>query len=76
MTFTNAAAALNRRLFDAVAIRPGERVLDIGCGGGLTSAEYARSAGVSGAVLGVDISETILRVPRERYAKTPSLKFL
>jgi len=44
----------------AANIRPGETVLDIGCGCGDTSIEMAGLVGVDGRVLGVDISEPIL----------------
>ncbi|MGQ0532827.1 MAG: class I SAM-dependent methyltransferase [Caulobacteraceae bacterium] len=51
------------------AFRPGERVLDIGCGAGATSIEIARRVGASGAVVGVDLSPQLLRVARERASK-------
>ncbi|MEW6472341.1 MAG: methyltransferase domain-containing protein [Actinomycetota bacterium] len=48
------------RLMAAAAIAPGERVLDIGCGNGLTSRDAARAAGERGQVLGVDLSGPML----------------
>jgi SAM-dependent methyltransferase len=48
------------QLMAAAAIAPGERVLDIGCGNGLTSREAARAAGDQGEVLGVDLSGPML----------------
>ncbi len=53
----------NERLRAAAAIRPGERVLDIGCGAGQTSLEAARAGG---HVLGVDVSEQMLDRARQR----------
>ena len=47
-------------LMAAAAIAPGERVLDIGCGNGLTSRDAARAAGPAGSVLGVDLSGPML----------------
>jgi SAM-dependent methyltransferase len=41
-------------------IRPGEAVLDIGCGCGDTSIDLARLVGATGEVVGVDISEPML----------------
>jgi SAM-dependent methyltransferase len=41
--------------------QPGERVLDIGCGGGETTLDLARAVSPGGAVLGVDISRTLLQ---------------
>jgi len=49
---------------DAANARPGERVLEIGCGTGGTTAELARAVGAGGHVLGVDISETLIEAAR------------
>jgi SAM-dependent methyltransferase len=48
------------QLMATAAIAPGERVLDIGCGNGLTSRDAARAAGEQGEVLGVDLSGPML----------------
>lgn len=66
---------LSRHLVEAVDARPGEHVLDIGCGGGPTSAAYAQAVGTDGAVLGVDISRVILDVTRQRFTALPQLRF-
>jgi SAM-dependent methyltransferase len=47
-------------LLKAAAIAPGERVLDIGGGNGITSRDAARAVGPSGEVLGVDLSGPML----------------
>jgi SAM-dependent methyltransferase len=49
----------------AYRIHPGHAVLDIGCGGGLTTREAARAA-APGSVLGIDISPGM--VERARHA--------
>lgn len=48
----------------AADARPGERVLDIGCGTGGTTAALARAVGAGGRVLGVDISEPLVGAAR------------
>jgi SAM-dependent methyltransferase len=53
----------------AAAPRPGERVIDIGCGCGGTSIEIARIVGAAGSVLGIDVSQPMLEVARSRGAQ-------
>jgi SAM-dependent methyltransferase len=60
------------QLMAAAAIAPGERVLDIGCGNGLTSRDAARATGEGGEVLGVDLSGPMLALAR-RLAKDEGL---
>jgi SAM-dependent methyltransferase len=48
----------------AAAPRHGEHVVDIGCGTGDTTAALARAVGLAGHVLGVDISETLIKAAR------------
>ena len=50
----------------AAGAQPGERVIDIGCGTGGTTAELAGAVGASGHVLGVDISEPLVEAARAR----------
>jgi len=62
----------HRHLMPAAAIAPGERILDIGCGNGLTSRDAARAAGPGGSVLGVDLSGPML-TRAEQLAKEEGL---
>ncbi|WP_280217930.1 class I SAM-dependent methyltransferase [Nocardia neocaledoniensis] len=57
----------NARLRAAARVGAGDRVLDIGCGTGLTTREAARAA-VGGSALGVDISAPMLAKARELSA--------
>jgi SAM-dependent methyltransferase len=63
-------AALTRELLDLAAPRPGERVLDIGCGAGTTVLELAMRVGSGGHALGADVSEPSLARARHRIAAT------
>ncbi len=63
--FTPITAAL----FDAAALKPGENVIDVGCGAGETT---LGAAARTGAALGVDVSEPLLGRARERAAAVGS----
>ena len=69
-------APLGQLVIDALAPRPGERVLDVGCGSGETSLQLAHTVGPEGAVTGVDISRPLLEVARRRAAGLPRVAFL
>jgi len=57
---------LTEHLLERAGARQGESVLDVGCGGGVTSRRLAEAVGPSGQVLGVDISAPILEVAKAR----------
>jgi SAM-dependent methyltransferase len=61
-------AAHGARALAQLNARPGERVLDVGCGCGDTALAIARAVGASGRVLGLDISAPMLARARERAA--------
>jgi ubiquinone/menaquinone biosynthesis C-methylase UbiE len=58
-------APFGLRAMGAADVRPGERVLDVGCGCGETSLELARRVGASGSVTGVDISRLLIETSRQ-----------
>jgi ubiquinone/menaquinone biosynthesis C-methylase UbiE len=71
--WVEAQAALDRvlrpfedLLVESVAVAPGNRVLDVGCGTGSTTLAFARVVGANGRAVGVDISEPMLTMARER----------
>ena len=66
---------LSEELLKAVDAKPGEKILDVGCGGGLTSFRLAEQVGEQGSVLGVDVSEPILEVARQRSANATGIEF-
>ncbi|MGW4032547.1 methyltransferase domain-containing protein [Streptomyces sp. NPDC004838] len=60
--------AYKRVLFDALDARPGQTVLDLGCGPGTDLEALARAVTDSGAVIGVDSSPEMTGRARERTA--------
>jgi ubiquinone/menaquinone biosynthesis C-methylase UbiE len=56
-------------LLDAVGLRPGDSVLDIGCGCGATTLSAARAVAAGDDVVGIDLSEPMLEPARTRAAE-------
>lgn len=55
----------------ALALRPGDRVLDVGVGPGLLAAEMAEEVGPTGRICGIDISDSMLAIARTRAGAEP-----
>jgi len=66
-------ARLGHRTIAVLAPKPGERVLDIGCGAGETTLDLAATGA---EVVGVDISRPLLDVARRRGAGVTDVSFL
>lgn len=56
--------------------QPGERVLDIGCGGGWTTRAIGTAVGAEGLAVGLDISPKLLAEARRRAAHLGQVRFL
>ena len=54
-------------------LRPGETVLDVGCGPGFLLAEMADEVGASGKVNGIDASAAMIALARNRCARAPAI---
>ncbi|MGH2939856.1 MAG: class I SAM-dependent methyltransferase [Solirubrobacterales bacterium] len=66
------AEGLGRHGETAMAVhppRPGDRVLDIGCGFGDTTRRLAELVGAEGEAVGVDVSEPFVELAREEAAE-------
>jgi SAM-dependent methyltransferase len=55
-------------LLDTLAVRAGESVLDVGCGGGTTTMALAHEVGPTGCVTGIDVSARLLALAGQRVA--------
>jgi ubiquinone/menaquinone biosynthesis C-methylase UbiE len=53
-------AAVSEQLLDELALRPGERVVELGCGAGSFSRRVIRRLGAGGVLVGVDATEGLL----------------
>lgn len=54
------------RLLEALAVQPGERVCDLGCGAGYLTLPLAERVGATGKVIAVDIQPEMLQALEER----------
>jgi SAM-dependent methyltransferase len=68
-------APLGAEAMRVLAVKPGERVLDIGCGCGQTGFDLAALTGAAGAVRGVDISRPMLEIAQARPGRPAWLAF-
>lgn len=69
-------APLGRTVMNTLALRPGEAVLDVGCGAGATTLELAEAVGATGRATGVDISRPLLESARLRSEGRANVEFL
>lgn len=61
--------AVTPYLLDALVLRPDERVLDVGCGGGKPTIAAARAVGPAGTAIGADISKPLTELAARRAAE-------
>jgi ubiquinone/menaquinone biosynthesis C-methylase UbiE len=60
------SAPLSERMLDLAGLRPGMRVLDLATGRGEPALRAARRVGPQGRVVGVELSEPLMRMAREK----------
>ena len=65
-------APVIKPLLEFAAPVEGSTVIDVGCGCGATTIELARTVGLEGRVIGLDISEPMLARARERLHSFPN----
>jgi ubiquinone/menaquinone biosynthesis C-methylase UbiE len=71
VTALEGAQAYKRQTFALLGVRPGDAVLDVGCGTGDDLRQLADLVGSSGRAVGLDSSETMLQQARSRCAGLP-----
>jgi arsenite methyltransferase len=67
--------AQRRIMLDAIAAKPGEKALDIGCGPGFVTEELALAVGSEGVVEAMDNSESSLAAARQKCARFSNVHF-
>jgi len=60
--------AFRRRAIDLLRLQPGDRVLDVACGTGLSFPRLREMVGERGAVVGVDVSAEMVALAQRRIA--------
>lgn len=70
--FEGMIAPIGAALLERAAYQPGERVLDLGCGGGATTLAIAQAVGPEGAALGLDIAPMLIAQAEARAAAAGS----
>jgi len=70
--FESMIAPIGAALLERADYAPGERVLDLGCGGGATTLAIAEAVGPDGAALGLDVAPMLIARAKERAAETGS----
>ena len=66
---TPGVVARRRVIGDKIALKRGERVVDIGSGPGFLVKEMAEAVGPSGSVLGIDVSDAMLTMAQSRCSE-------
>jgi ubiquinone/menaquinone biosynthesis C-methylase UbiE len=65
---TELGRSYKRRMLEALDIRPGQTVLDLGCGPGTDLSALAQAATVTGTVVGIDHDQATVNTARDRTA--------
>jgi SAM-dependent methyltransferase len=66
---TRAFQSFRRAIVDALPLRPGDVVLDVGCGTGLCFPLLRERIGPRGCIVGIDASADMVALARERVAR-------
>lgn len=71
---TNSQPSTVRAMLELLGVRPGDRVLDVGCGSGWTTALLAHLTGPDGHVTGVELIPEVLAACRRALGVVPHVE--
>src|SRR5262249_533944 len=69
------ATARRARILQALALQPGDHVLDVGSGPGHQAFEMSSVVGGTGRIAGVDAADSAIEIARRRCATLPNVRF-
>jgi SAM-dependent methyltransferase len=69
-------AAVTPSVLEAAAAAPGQRVCDIGCGGGRVTIALGQAVAPDGEAVGLDVSAPLLDLARQRAEGAPTVRFV
>jgi len=65
----------SRMIVEMAKIKPGDKILDVGCGSGNLTLTAKRYVGVSGSVHGIDASPEMIEVARKKAERSKAELF-
>ncbi len=68
--FESMIAPIGEALLSEADYQPGERVIDLGCGGGATTLAIAGAVGPDGEAVGLDIAPALIAAAQDRAARS------
>jgi len=71
---TNSQPSTVRTMLELLDARPGDRVLDVGCGSGWTTALLAELVGRAGSIVGVEIVPEVLALSAANVGDAPGIE--
>ena len=73
---TRQLAPVTKIAMEVLTPQRGERILDLGCGGGATTARIAEAVGPQGRAVGIDVSPDLVAIARRAVAHLPQAEIV
>jgi len=76
MSESNEGKARRKAAFDVMNVRTGQKILDLGCGGGFFVKELAKSVGDAGEVVALDSSSAQIDAARQHCSHLSNVEYI